>query len=78
MVHNISTIPRDWHDRDQVDEWDSTASVVDQRSLALFACVQHALEMCNSDVVGVLSLGTFHDVSVRTWQVHQHYAQGNL
>ena len=65
VIHDIGTLPWNWDDCDQVDEWDSTSAVVDQRRLALFAGIEHSLQVGDSDVVGVFPFGSLDDFSVR-------------
>jgi hypothetical protein len=64
VIDNVGTFPGDWDDCDQVDEWDSASAVVDQGCLTLFAGVEHSLQMCHGDIVGILSLGPLDDFSV--------------
>jgi hypothetical protein len=69
MINNVGTFPWNWDDCDQVDEWDTTSAVVDQGCLALFAGIEHSLQMCYSDIVRVLSLGSLDDLTVGCWRL---------
>ena len=64
VIDNVGTLPWNWDDCDQVDEWDTTSAVVDQGCLTLFAGVEHSLQVCNSDIIRVLSLGSLDDFSI--------------
>jgi hypothetical protein len=64
VIYNVGTFPRNGDDSDQIDEWNPTSAVVDERGLTFFASVEHSLQMCNSDVVGILSLGSLDNFSV--------------
>ena len=64
MVDDIGTFPRDGDNSDQVDEWYTSLAIIDQRCLAFFAGVEHTFEMSDSDIVGVLSLGSFDDLAI--------------
>jgi len=64
VIHNVSTLPWNRDDCDQIDEWDTTSAVVDKGCLTLFAGVEHSLQVCDSYVIGVLSLGSLDDFSV--------------
>jgi hypothetical protein len=66
VIDNVSALPWNGHNRDEVDERDAAASVVDQRGLALFAGVEHPLQVSHSDVIGVLSLRALDDFSIGT------------
>jgi hypothetical protein len=64
MVDNVRAVPRYRHDRDEVDERDTTSPVVYQRGLALLARVEHPLQVRHGDVVGVFSFRAFDNFAL--------------
>ena len=64
VIDNVGTFPGDWDDCNQVDEWNSASTVIDQGCLTFFSGVEHSLQVCNSDIVGVLSLGSLDDFAI--------------
>jgi hypothetical protein len=68
VIDNIGTFPWNRNDGNQVDEWDTTSAVIDQRCLAFFTGVEHSLQVCHGDIVRVLSLRSLYDFSVRRWR----------
>lgn len=66
VIHDIRSLPWDRYNCDEVDEWDTASPIIDQRCLTLFTSIEHSLEMGDSDVIGILSLGALDDFSLGT------------
>jgi hypothetical protein len=64
MVDDIGTLPWYRHNGDQIDKWNATLAVIDQGRLAFFSGIEHALQVCHSDIVGVLSFSPLDDFCV--------------
>lgn len=65
VVYDIRPLPGDGHDGDEIDERYTTSSIIDEGCLTLLARVEHSLQMSDSDIVGILSLGPFDDFAIR-------------
>jgi hypothetical protein len=65
VIHDVCAFPRNGYDSDKVDERYSALSIVDEGCLTFLTGVEHTLEMGDSYVVGVLSLGAFDNLAIR-------------
>jgi hypothetical protein len=66
VVNYVGTVPRNRHNRNQVDERNAAASVIYERGLALFTGVEHSLQVRDSDIVRILALRTLDDLAIGT------------
>ena len=66
VINNLVGLPWDRNNGYKVDERHSTASIVDQRCLTLFAGVEHPLEVGDGDIICVFSFRALDDFAIWT------------
>lgn len=66
MIDDFIRVPRNRDNRDEIDEWSTALSVVDETCLTFFSRTEHSLHMRYSFIVGVLSSRSLYDLGIRT------------